>query len=431
MPTALLKRTIVCTVMATAFISGCSSDDDDDTGMEVIDDGSEMAGVDDNSGMPVIDDGTDTGGADGGTDTGGVDGGTDTGAVDGGTDTGGVDGGTDTGGVDGGTDTGGIDGGTDAGGVDGGTDTGGVDGGTDAGGDDGSIAVAGLESIISARPVDEAIQALRTALDNNDAIIALPVIDHQANALASNQTLRPTSVQLFGNPALGTPLMQVNQVAGLDLPQKILAWENEEGVTQLAYNSADYLQQRHLITGSESADTALEMISGALSNLSFAASGNLEVEEEVDTGSDTEQAPDVTASAGEGIIFVTSEQDMDTTYNALVAAIDNAEPLNLIAEVDHAANAENIGETLRPTRLVIFGNPVLGTPLMQAEQTIGIDLPQKMLVYENADGGVIIAYNDPVFLAARHGITGAEGTLSIIGGALAGLANGAASSSTQ
>ena len=105
--------------------------------------------------------------------------------------------------------------------------------------------------------------------------------------------------------------------------------------------------------------------------------------------------------------------------------------LRLIAEVDHSANADDIGETLRPTRLVIFGNPVLGTPLMQAQRTIGIDLPQKMLVYENANGAVIIAYNEPTFLAARHGITGAEGTLSLISGALAGLANGAASSSTE
>ena len=342
MPTVLFKGTILCTVMATAIISGCSSDDDDDTSMEVVDNGSEMTGA-----------------------------------------------------------------------------------------DDGSTSVAGLVSIDSARPVGEAIGALRTALGNNEAIIVLPVIDHQANAASIDQVLRPTSVQLFGNPALGTPLMQVNQLAGIDLPQKILAWENEAGVTQLAYNSADYLQQRHLITGSETADNALEMISGALSNFSFTASGNTEEEEGVDTGSDTEQAPIVTASAGEGLVLVTSEQDMDTTYNALITAINNAAPLTLIAEVNHTANAESIGETLDPTRLVIFGNPNLGTPLLQAEQTIGIDLPQKMLVYENADGVVTIAYNDPTFLAARHGITGADDTLATISGALEGLANGAAGSSTE
>ena len=331
MPNALLKGTILCTVMATAIISSCSSDDDDDTGME--------------------------------------------------------------------------------------------------GG--GSMSVAGLTSIDSARPVGEAIEALRAALNNNDAIITLPVIDHQLNASGINQILRPTTVQLFGNPALGTPLMQVNQLAGIDLPQKILAWENEEGVTQLAYNSADYLQQRHLITGSDSADAALEMIRGALDNLSFAASGNMEEEEEVDAGSDTDEAPVVTASAGEGIVSVISEQDMDTTYNALVAAINDAEPLSLIAEVNHTANAADIGETLDPTRLVIFGNPNLGTPLMQAEQTIGIDLPQKMLVYENADGVVTIAYNAPTYLAARHGITGAEDTLATISGALEGLANTAAGITAQ
>ena len=328
MPTALFKGTILCTVLATAMISGCSSDDDDDTSMEGIDDGSEMAGMDDNPGLPVIDDGMEVGDVDGGTDAGDVEDGTDTGDVDGGTDAGDVDGGTDAGDVDGGTDAGDVDGGTDAGDVDGSTDAGDVDGGTDAGDvDGGSTTVAGLESIVSARPVGEAIGALRTALAANEAIIVLPVIDHQANAASTSQTLLPTSVQLFGNPALGTPLMQVNQLAGLDLPQKILAWENEDAVTQLAYNSADYLQQRHLITGSEAADNALQMITGALDNLSFAASGNTEQEEEIAVGSDTEEVPDVVVTAGEGIVFVTSEQDFDTTYNALVTAITNAEPL--------------------------------------------------------------------------------------------------------
>ena len=285
-----------------------------------------------------------------------------------------------------------------------------------------AISVDGLVSIDSARPVVEATGALSQALDNNDAITAVALIDHQANAAGIDEILRPTSVQLFGNPVLGTPLMQVNQLAGLDLPQKILAWENEDGLTQLAYNSADYLQQRHAINGSDTADTALQTISGALDGLSIAASGNLTDGETEDT-TDVEAAQTVAVAAGEGIITVVSTQDFDTTYNALVASIQD--PLILVAEVDHGANATNVGLTLNPTRLLIFGNPAAGTPLIQAEQTIGIDLPQKMLVFQDADD-VVIAYNDPVFLATRHGITGQEERLAAISGALAGLANNAA-----
>jgi len=281
-----------------------------------------------------------------------------------------------------------------------------------------AISVDGLVTIDSARPVSEAMGALLTALDSNDAITALPLIDHQANAAGIGETLRPTSVQLFGNPALGTPLMQVNQLAGLDLPQKVLAWENEEGDTQLAYNSADYLQQRHDLNGDEAADAALQTIAGALDALSFNASGN--------TDNDSDVSASTSVTAGEGITIVTSTQDMDTTYSTLVGAIENAEPLILVRELDHAANAETVELSLNPTRLLIFGNPNAGTPLMQAEQSIGIDLPQKMLVFEDDDGVVSIAYNDPFYLAARHGIEGEDARLTVISEALAGLANTAA-----
>ncbi len=282
--------------------------------------------------------------------------------------------------------------------------------------------VDGFISMDSALPVGEAMGALQTALGGNEAITALPLIDHQANATAIGETLRPTAVQLFGNPALGTPLMKVNQLAGLDLPQKILAWEDEEGVTHLGYNSADYLQQRHAIEGDESAVTALETIGNALSALATNASGNTTDESTDDA--DTTQT--LTVSAGEGIEQVISTRDMETTYSELVTAVQNSQALRLVAQLDHAANAANIGLELDPTRLLIFGNPNAGTPLMQSEQTIGIDLPQKMLVFQNAEGDVTIAYNDPVYLAARHGITDQDDRLIAIRGALAGLANNAA-----
>lgn len=74
------------------------------------------------------------------------------------------------------------------------------------------------------------------------------------------------------------------------------------------------------------------------------------------------------------------------------------------ARVDHAAGAAKAGKTLRPTEVLIFGNPVGGTPLMECAQSMGIDLPQKALVWEDGAGQVWIAYNDPAFLASRHGM---------------------------
>jgi uncharacterized protein (DUF302 family) len=77
--------------------------------------------------------------------------------------------------------------------------------------------------------------------------------------------------------------------------------------------------------------------------------------------------------------------------------------LNIFARIDHAAGAAKIGKTLRPTEVLIFGNPQGGTPLMECAQTAGIDLPLKALVWEDAQGQVWVGYNDPAYLAQRHG----------------------------
>jgi uncharacterized protein (DUF302 family) len=77
--------------------------------------------------------------------------------------------------------------------------------------------------------------------------------------------------------------------------------------------------------------------------------------------------------------------------------------LNIFARIDHAAGAATVGKTLRPTELLIFGNPKGGTPLMECVQSTGIDLPLKALVWQDAQGQVWLAYNDPGYIARRHG----------------------------
>jgi uncharacterized protein (DUF302 family) len=78
--------------------------------------------------------------------------------------------------------------------------------------------------------------------------------------------------------------------------------------------------------------------------------------------------------------------------------------LTVFARIDHAAGAAEAGMSLRPTELLIFGNAKGGTPLMQATQTIGIDLPLKALVWQDASGNTWLSYNDPSWLAKRHGL---------------------------
>ena len=108
------------------------------------------------------------------------------------------------------------------------------------------------------------------------------------------------------------------------------------------------------------------------------------------------------AAAADGLVAVKSSYSAKETMNRLEASVTQR-GLTVFARIDHAAGAAKIGKTLRPTELLIFGNPQGGTPLMECEQTTGIDLPLKALAWEDAAAQVWVGYNDPAYLAQRHG----------------------------
>jgi uncharacterized protein (DUF302 family) len=98
--------------------------------------------------------------------------------------------------------------------------------------------------------------------------------------------------------------------------------------------------------------------------------------------------------------------------------------LNVFARIDHAAGAVKVGKSLRPTEVLIFGNPQGGTPFMECAQSVGIDLPLKALVWEDASSQVWVGYNDPAYLARRHGIAQCS-VVDNLRKALAGIAEAA------
>lgn len=132
--------------------------------------------------------------------------------------------------------------------------------------------------------------------------------------------------------------------------------------------------------------------------------------------------------AADGLITLRSSHGPKDTMNRLEAEV-RAKGATVFARIDHAAGAAEAGLPLRLTELLIFGNAKAGTPLMQAEQAIGIDLPLKMLVWQDASGATWLAYNDPTWLAKRHGLAGrSEAAAKAMAGALDGLARAAAGS---
>jgi len=112
-----------------------------------------------------------------------------------------------------------------------------------------------------------------------------------------------------------------------------------------------------------------------------------------------------------GLTSIQSSFDPKATMDRLEAQIQ-ARGLNVFARIDHAVGASEVGLMLRPTELVIFGNRRGGTPLMQLAQTVGIDLPLKALVWQDAAGKTWLSYNEPSWIAQRHGIADAEPIVS-------------------
>ena len=129
------------------------------------------------------------------------------------------------------------------------------------------------------------------------------------------------------------------------------------------------------------------------------------------------------AAAADGLVEVKSVHPPKTTLDRFEAAAKER-GLMVFARIDHAAGAQKVGKTLRPTELLIFGNPQGGTPLMECAQSAGIDLPLKALVWEDAQAQVWLGYNDPAFLAQRHGAAACP-VVENLRKALSGLADAA------
>jgi uncharacterized protein (DUF302 family) len=113
--------------------------------------------------------------------------------------------------------------------------------------------------------------------------------------------------------------------------------------------------------------------------------------------------------AADGLVTMESRYGPEETMNRFEAEV-RARGMTVFAHIDHAAGAAAVGLALRPTELLVFGNAKTSTPLLQSAQMLGIDLPLKALVWQDASGTAWLSYNDPAFLARRHGLDGADNT---------------------
>lgn len=128
------------------------------------------------------------------------------------------------------------------------------------------------------------------------------------------------------------------------------------------------------------------------------------------------------ALAEEGLITKQSPHSVTETIDRLQAALES-KGITIVVRWTHSEKAAGVGIEMRPTELLIFGNPKLGSHLMTSRQSVGIDLPMKALAWEDAKGQVWLAYNDPAYIAKRHGITDRPEIVAKMTKALDGMTN--------
>lgn len=129
--------------------------------------------------------------------------------------------------------------------------------------------------------------------------------------------------------------------------------------------------------------------------------------------------------AADGIIQVPSDFSVSLTSQRMVSLL-KGKGMTIFNRVKHSDAAKQAGVTLRDTELIIFGNPKVGSSLMKCEQKVALDLPQKVLIWEDAMAKVWISYNDPRYLEQRHSISGCESVIAKIEKVLASTAQSAA-----
>jgi len=247
------------------------------------------------------------------------------------------------------------------------------------------------ESLVKeAASVSEAVDNITNVLEQQGFDI-FGVVDHAANAASVGLDLRPTQLILYSDRRRETKLIHEAQTLAIEFPLKILVWEDDDGSINHFYNGPGYLVDRHRL---RLRDRHLAKIAKTVRQF-----GDLD----------------------NGLITVDSPFSVDQTITNLKNAIEALADIGFRVPfvIDFRSDEQHGAADLPPITLLVFGNPNVGTPLMQNQQRIGIDLPQKFLVWEDGYGQTHITYNDIFFLAKRHDLQGVEKNLENISNGLA------------
>jgi len=272
-------------------------------------------------------------------------------------------------------------------------------------------ATVGLVGVETDKSVEEVASGIVNHFEEESGMSVVADIDHSKNAESADLELPPTRMIAVTHAQLDMSFVDRAKRAGLDFPHKILVWGSADGPTRVHFNAPAYVAKRH---GIEKLGLQLgqqeEKLSAAI---------------EEATGTAVPDAPKRDAigiDAGQGVVTLESNNGVSDTFEKLRGLVEEKDGVSVMSTVDYPKLAEGLDVDLTPAKLVMLGNPKLGTPLMAKARGVGLDLPQKIFVYGTKKGAIKVAYNDPTYLAMRHGFDGETEEVERIAEALEELA---------
>jgi len=245
--------------------------------------------------------------------------------------------------------------------------------------------VASVAATTIVQKVDVVVEQLEGEITSFNTITTL---DHHRMAAEVGVYTPPSIATIFSDSKINNAIIQENQLAGLDLPFKVLCFtESDTTSVKVAYTSSEFIQKRHNLEASLLADYKSKMSK-------IVASFPKEMISMTD---------DANVGEGFGIVNIQSDFDFENTVKNLRAIVMSQGDTKWFADIDYQKDASISGITIRPTILLLFGGPAPGGKAMMTSPKIGLDaFCQKLLVYEKSNGEVWVAYNDIVAFAELY-----------------------------
>ena len=240
---------------------------------------------------------------------------------------------------------------------------------------------------------DKLYKTLEENVRSQDGYEVIVDIDHARLAKKVGSPMPPSHVLIWSDPKLETEILKINPVAAIDLPLRILAFEDpNSGKAAVIANRFNFLMNRH---GLPDNTTIRERYENAISK----ATQGIPPERIASFSSD--KMPDT------GLVTLDSPHDFKTTETLIIDAIDAQGDTVSFATVDFTERAKKFGVSLAPIRLILFGAPGPGGKAMSVAPTLGLDaFCQKMLIWQDTEGSVHVTFNDLLILAEHQQVSG-------------------------